>query len=52
MFNAQMYFVDIDECASSPCQHGGICTDGINGYMCTCVQGYSGSNCEESKYIA
>ena len=39
---------DIDECASSPCQNGGHCTDGLNGYTCVCVQGYTGNNCETS----
>ncbi|CAG2189166.1 unnamed protein product [Mytilus edulis] len=39
---------DIDECASNPCQHGGVCTDGINGYICTCDSGYTGNNCEEN----
>ncbi|KAL3858358.1 hypothetical protein ACJMK2_012951, partial [Sinanodonta woodiana] len=37
---------DIDECASTPCQHGGSCVDGVNRYHCTCVAGFTGSNCE------
>ncbi|VDI10137.1 Hypothetical predicted protein [Mytilus galloprovincialis] len=39
---------DIDECVSNPCQHGGVCTDGINGYTCTCDSGYAGVNCEDN----
>ena len=39
-------FVDIDECASSPCQNGGNCTDIVNGHTCDCVAGYDGANCE------
>ena len=27
---------DIDDCASSPCQNGGTCTDGINSFTCNC----------------
>ena len=39
-------FVDIDECASRPCQNGGNCTDIVNGHTCDCVAGYDGANCE------
>ena len=38
--------VDIDECATSPCQNGGSCTDQVNGYTCNCVAGYDGTDCE------
>ena len=40
------YFVDIDECASTPCQNGGSCTRTVNGYTCGCVAGSNGDNCE------
>ncbi|CAF0972917.1 unnamed protein product [Rotaria sp. Silwood1] len=37
----------IDECLSSPCQHGGQCTDGHNNYTCDCSDiFFHGSNCE------
>ena len=39
-------FVDIDECASRPCQNGGNCTDIVKGHICNCVAGYDGANCE------
>ena len=38
--------LDIDKCASSPCQNGGTCTNMVNGYNCTCTAGYDGENCE------
>ena len=38
--------VDIDECAPSPCQNGGKCTDGVNSYSCACAEKYTGATCE------
>lgn len=37
---------DIDECASSPCQHTGHCVDLVNDFRCHCSKGYKGNNCE------
>jgi protocadherin Fat 1/2/3 len=37
----------ISVCASNPCQHGGTCTLGPpNAYVCTCPNGFSGTNCD------
>ena len=36
---------NIDECASAPCAHG-TCTDGIDEYICTCTDGWKGTNCD------
>ena len=36
---------DIDECASQPCVHGD-CEDQVNGYLCECLEGYTGVHCE------
>ena len=46
MFINPYFSSDIDECASSPCQNGGTCIDGINSYTCNCVPGHTGDNCE------
>ena len=44
------YFLDINECSSTPCQNGGTCTDAVNSYTCACVPGYTGTNCETGDY--
>ena len=42
---------DIDECVSqSQCQNGGNCIDGVNQFTCQCVPGFTGNNCEISKF--
>ena len=28
------------------CLHGGGCMDDVNGFKCSCEEGYSGDNCE------
>ena len=39
--------VNIDDCASAPCLHGGQCSDGVDEYSCNCTNtGFTGSNCE------
>lgn len=43
-----MLLIDINECASNPCQNGGNCTDGIAKYTCTCANGFTGNNCQIS----
>ena len=42
--------LDINECASSPCQNGGTCLDLVNGFTCDCADGYEGTHCQTSKH--
>ena len=37
---------DIDDCDPNPCQNGGTCSDEVNAYNCICVEGYTGTDCE------
>ena len=36
----------IDDCAGSPCLHGGACTDGHLGFTCACLPGRAGLECQ------
>ena len=45
------FSLDPDDCASSPCQYGGACTDSLDDYSCACPAGTTGKSCEISKYI-
>ena len=38
-------FADINECSSVPCHNDGTCLDQLNGYICLCANGYSGTEC-------
>ena len=36
-------------CSSLPCQNGATCTETLDGYQCTCADGWKGFNCEQGK---
>ena len=44
-----LYCAGIDECASNPCQHDGVCTDMTYDYRCSCAEGYTGVDCQTGK---
>lgn len=35
-----------NKCHPNPCRNGGICTEANGAYICTCMEGYKGMNCE------
>ncbi|XP_056282448.1 protein jagged-2-like isoform X1 [Pseudoliparis swirei] len=37
---------NINDCASSPCENGGTCIDGINSFQCFCPEGWEGHLCD------
>ena len=45
------FFKDIDDCASTPCENGGTCSDLVADYQCACVAGFTGKKCSQSKWI-
>ena len=39
--------LDIDDCESAPCLHGGKCSDGVNMFSCDCEDtGLTGQTCQ------
>ncbi|XP_038050781.1 sushi, von Willebrand factor type A, EGF and pentraxin domain-containing protein 1-like [Patiria miniata] len=40
--------IDVNECASSPCDHQATCVDLIDGYRCDCPPGYEGVHCQNN----
>ena len=40
------FLADIDECDPDPCRNGGSCSDRLNMYDCSCVAGFTGTDCE------
>ena len=45
------FFLDTDDCYPNPCLNNGTCTDEVNDYNCTCVPGFVGKNCSNSKSL-
>ena len=51
LYNAKLLsyhtmYSEVDECSSTPCQNSGTCVDKVADYQCTCLNGYTGKNCE------
>ena len=44
-----VFLKEVKECLSAPCQNGATCVDEINGYVCHCASGYTGTYCQTGK---
>ena len=42
-FIISIYFLDVDECLSNPCDLNAACTDNEGFFVCNCNIGYSGN---------
>ncbi|CAG5124868.1 unnamed protein product [Candidula unifasciata] len=38
---------DANLCDRNPCQNSGLCVDSLRSYMCICLSGFYGENCEK-----
>ena len=41
--------LEINNCITGICQNGGTCQDLVGDYVCSCVPGYTGRNCQTSE---
>ncbi|XP_036028748.1 sushi, nidogen and EGF-like domain-containing protein 1 isoform X1 [Onychomys torridus] len=48
-FTGRRCHLDVNECASHPCQNGGTCTHGVNSFSCQCPAGFEGLTCESAQ---
>ena len=45
-----LLFLVYDECLSTPCLHGGVCSDDLYGFICDCSHiDYEGAICESGE---
>lgn len=42
-----LFFVDVDECNSFPCENNGTCINSLGSYTCNCSEGWQNEDCKE-----
>lgn len=45
-----VFLSDVDECELFPCQNGGTCRNTAGGYVCECMPGWEGKDCENGTF--
>ena len=50
IFNIKNNLID-NACYNNPCLNGATCLTNGNTYTCTCVQYYSGTNCQTCRHL-
>ena len=46
-----LFYLDINECAVSPCKNGATCQNIFGSYLCRCKAGFTGRNCNSGKVV-
>ena len=52
MHHLPVMFLEINECASNPCQNTGTCLDKVAGFTCMCQTEFTGTICESKLFGA
>ena len=47
---SRLFFPDINECLSLPCQNGAKCDNTIGSFRCDCVESFGGQLCETGTF--
>ena len=46
LYQFVLSYLDINECAGSPCKNGAKCLNIPGRYLCSCKSGFTGRNCD------
>ena len=52
LFILNFCLLDVNECASFPCQRDGVCVDDVNSFRCDCLPGFGGERCQNGQFFA